>query len=281
MIKIGIVDYFLDNYHANNYPQWLSDYSHGNVQVVCAYGEMDHPDGGITNREWSERLGIPLCESIEEVVEKSDCIMVLSPSHTEPHEALSKVPLQSGKIVYVDKTFAPDLDAAKRMFALAKANKTPCCSSSALAFVSAYSKLERDKIQTISSLGGGAFYNYAIHQFEPVVALMDAQPASIMFTGDDTYPAFLIKFEDGRIARTEHFGLTPFELHVGYCDGTTERVVAENDVFYNFMHHLVNYFESGQPIATERQTLSVIALLDAAKQAILNPFTQIDIEKIC
>ena len=42
-------------------------------------------------------------------MEKSDCLLVLSPDNCEMHEELCQIPLRSGKRTYVDKTFAPDL----------------------------------------------------------------------------------------------------------------------------------------------------------------------------
>ncbi len=277
MIKIGIVDYFLDNFHGGNYPKWISNYSENTIEVTCAYAKIDHPAGGMTSLEWSKKHGIPLYSSIEEVVEKSDCIMVLAPSHSETHEELSQIPLRSGKPVFVDKAFAPDLETAKRMFALAEAHNTPCCSASALAFVAEYQKINRAGIQTISSRSAGTFEVYCIHQFEPVIAMMGANPVGVMSIGDAQYPSFLIQFEDGRCAKTEHFNVAPFEVYVGYEDGNAICVRAEDDVFCRFVHQLLKYFETGTPLIEASQTLRVIAALDAAKKAILSPHTMIPV----
>ena len=137
MIKIGFIDYYLDEWHANNYPEMLKELSGGECQVVCAFGLIDPPaelGEKLTNRQWAEKYGIELLSSIEEVVEKSDCLVVLSPDNPEMHEELCDLPLQSGKLCYVDKTFAPDKAAAERIFANAKAHGTKCYSSSALRF---------------------------------------------------------------------------------------------------------------------------------------------------
>lgn len=44
--------------------------SGGELEACCAYGKIDSPIGGMANVEWSEKYGIPLCETVEEVVEK-------------------------------------------------------------------------------------------------------------------------------------------------------------------------------------------------------------------
>ena len=115
MKKVGFIDYFLDEWHANNYPELIKNHSGGEFAVKYAYGKIDSPSG-MTNAEWSEKYGILLCGKIEEVIEKSDVLIVLSPDNPEMHEELCDLPLKSGKLVYIDKTFAPDKTAAERIF---------------------------------------------------------------------------------------------------------------------------------------------------------------------
>ena len=60
MKKIGFIDYYLDEWHANNYPAMLKELSNSRYEVTCAYGKIDSPIGGMTNKEWSTKMGIPL-----------------------------------------------------------------------------------------------------------------------------------------------------------------------------------------------------------------------------
>ena len=119
MQTIGFIDYFLDEWHANNYPEWIKQASGGELQVAYAYGKIDSPrPGGLTTDDWCAKYGITRCATIEEVVEKSDCLLVLSPDNCEMHEELCQIPLRSGKRTYVDKTFAPDLTLTRAMLAV-------------------------------------------------------------------------------------------------------------------------------------------------------------------
>lgn len=61
----------------------------------------------------------------EELIEKSDVLLVLAPRDPKKHEELANLALRSGKRCYVDKTFAPDHFAAKRMLDLAEQSGTP------------------------------------------------------------------------------------------------------------------------------------------------------------
>ena len=114
MKKIGFIDYYLDEWHANNYPDMIKKAYPGEFEVSYAFGLIDSPKGGMTNRSWAEKNGITLCESIEELVEKRDYLIVLSPDNSEMHEELCKIPLKSGKNTFVDKTFAPTREIAER-----------------------------------------------------------------------------------------------------------------------------------------------------------------------
>ena len=56
MKKIGFIDYYLDEWHANNYPKFIKDAVGDEFVIAYAYGEIDKPDGK-TNREWADSFG--------------------------------------------------------------------------------------------------------------------------------------------------------------------------------------------------------------------------------
>lgn len=77
------------------------------VEAAYAYGKIDSPLGGLTTDQWCERYRVRRAGSIEELLEKCDCVNVLSPDNPEMHPELCQLlPLKSGKRVYVDKTFS-------------------------------------------------------------------------------------------------------------------------------------------------------------------------------
>ena len=102
MKKIGFIDYYLDEWHANEYPDFFKKAAGNEMEVYYAYGEIDSPNG-MTNKQWAEKHNIELLDSIEELVEKSDYIVVLSPDNPENHVRLSEFALKSGKPVYIDE----------------------------------------------------------------------------------------------------------------------------------------------------------------------------------
>ena len=184
MKTVGFIDYFLHEWHADHYPAWINQSSGGEYCVKYAWGAVDSPHpGGKSNRRWAEDMGISLCGSIEEVVEKSDALVVLSPDNAEQHECLSRLPLASGKPVYIDKTFAETLAAAKRIFQMAEQSSTPCYSTSALRYAEEYRQIPGGELSYIGSWGPNSLETYSIHQIEPIVALMGTQAQRVLYTG--------------------------------------------------------------------------------------------------
>ena len=132
--KIGFIDLFIDEWHANNYPKWIRESALKDEFDVAMAWEKYTPEGKKGLQEWCKEQNVTPASSIEEVVDNCDCICILAPSNPEVHEELAGYALKSGKPVYIDKPFAPDRAAALRMFELAAKYNTPLMSSSALRF---------------------------------------------------------------------------------------------------------------------------------------------------
>ncbi|CAN7446598.1 Gfo/Idh/MocA family oxidoreductase [Paenibacillus sp. LjRoot56] len=272
MKKIGFIDYFLDEWHAEKYPGWIDKASSGRMQVAYAYGKTNL-DGKLSNAEWSQRKGIQLLDSIEEVVEQSDYLVVLSPDHPEYHEELAQLALQSGKPTYIDKTFAPDRAAALRMFELAEKHRTPMYSTSALRFAAEYAGIEKQGIESIISLGPGMFANYAIHQVEPIVSLMGTDVRRVMWVGTDQTPALLIGYGDGRQAIFHQYGWEcPFSMALYYDGGASKFLKIESDFFGAFIENLVGFFESGKPPVSQEETIVIATILEVGMKAAKTPY---------
>lgn len=274
MKKIGFIDYFLDEWHANNYPALIEKFSEGEMKVCYAYAHTAAPEGAVSNEAWAEKMGVELLESIGEVIEKSDYLVVLSPDNPEMHEELCELPLKSGKRTYVDKTFAPDKETAIRIFANAEKHGTPCYSSSALRFSAELEDIDLSKIDKIYSEGPGPLDIYSIHQIEPVVRLMNARAEKIMYLGSKEHPSYMIGFADGRIAQCYHRDdeTGSFALNVVDKANRAERYQIQSDYFGRFIQAMLAFFESGTAPVSHEQTIDVIAIRTAVVKACETPY---------
>ncbi|GIP32116.1 Gfo/Idh/MocA family protein [Paenibacillus sp. J2TS4] len=276
MKTIGFIDYFLDEWHANKYPGWIQQATDGAMKVAYAYGKKDS-EQGLDNATWCRNMGVELLASIEEVIDKSDYLIVLSPDHPEFHEELAIPALKSGKPTYVDKTFAPDRATAQLLFDTAAKHGTPLYSSSALRFATEYVEADRQGIESICSMGPGTYANYSIHQIEPIVSLMGSKPARVMYIGTKQSPALLIQFSDGRQATINHFADSSFGLAIGYESGRSVHLKPESNFFGLFIDNLVQFFKSGQPTVDPSETVAVITIIEYGGKAALTPFQWVEL----
>lgn len=271
MKKIGFVDFYLDEFHANNYVEWIKDATNGELQVTHAWAKMNAPNGR-TTEQWCRDYGIQQVDNIEELTRVSDCIVVLSPDNPEMHQELCQVPLKSGKPVYVDKTFAPDAATAKSIFELADKNGTPCFSSSALRFALEFKEIDRKAVRNIASWGPGSFDIYSIHQIEPIVSLMGTDVIKVMYIGTDEWPALMIEFSGNRRAILSHHGWEcPFAMTVNLQSGKSQTLQVQSDYFKLFIKEMTDFFIHGEIKVDHKETIAVIAIRDAGLKASLTP----------
>lgn len=271
-MKLGFIDYYLDEWHANNYPAWIQEVTNGEMKVTLAYGMVDSQlAGGRTNAQWCREMGIAQAQTIEEVVSQCDGLIVLSPDNCEMHEALCKLPLACGKPTYVDKTFAPDFESAKRIFAMAEQSGTPCFSTSALRYAHEYECIE--EVVTLNSWGPGSFETYAIHQIEPICMLMHSKAVRVMAIEDTGCTRLLIAFENGHYATLACYPEgSPFMMNLRSANGN-QQLTVESDYFGAFIHQLVRFFRIKHELVAHAQTLEIMAVRGAGMEALQKPGT--------
>ena len=273
MKKIGVIDYYLDQYHFENYPTWIREASNGTMEIAYAWAMTEH-EGGKTNAQCCAEQGITLLSSQEEVIEKSDCLIVMSPDNPEMHEELCAKALASGKLTYVDKTFAVSRQAALNIIDMARKGNTPFFSTSALRYSREYANVKKDGIEAISSRGPGMFGNYGIHQLEPIICLMGAGVEKIMYIGTESTPAFVLRYRDGRCATMTQLGWEcDFSVAINYEGDHAVVIQGASDFYQQFIKQLVGFFEDGQPRVPAEETLQVITILEYGHKAIEQPDT--------
>lgn len=282
MKKIGFIDYFLDEWHANNYPTWIKERSNGEFEVAYAWGDVPSPHAnGRTNEQWAKDMGIELCGSIEELIEKSDLLIVLSPDNPEQHKRLTELACKSGKRLYIDKTFAPDAETARAIMKLAEDNNTPCWSSSALRFADEYAALKAEgvcgkAIKRIQSFGGGEVGMYCIHQLEPIVSLMGTDAKRVMSVGTPDIPSVQIEFDGGRTAQVNMYEGAGFSMSLASDKGFRRADVSGN--FWNtFTDNLIEFFRTGNIPVPHEETIAIAAIRAALLKSLETPYTWIEL----
>lgn len=270
--KIGFIDLFIDEWHANNYPAWFrADALGTEFELGLAWEEA--PAGGRPLDTWCREMGMTPARSLAQVVEESDALCVLAPSNPEVHERLAELALQSGKPVYVDKPFAPDRAAAERMFRLAEKHGTPLMSCSALRYPGEIAAVQAVGFSGLDvSLaavrgGGGNFAEYAIHQAEIIVTLMGCGVRRVRRLGEGEGICELVEYAGGRVASLAWHPEFPFGVPMLYGRHGARSLDNLTEFFPNLIHAILGFFQSGQSPIPPSETLEISALTAAAIEA--------------
>lgn len=263
MKKIGFVDYYISEWHANNYPAWFKEANENlglDYEVAYFWAEKDiSPVDNVSSKEWEEKMGIKQVDTIEELCKKSDVIVVLAPSNPEKHLEYAEKVLPYAKRTYIDKTFAPDLETTLKIFDIAEEYGTPFFTTSALRYAEELKEFTDVKNLVITG-GGRLFEEYLIHNAEMAVALLKDRIVKVKTEKMGKQYFCRAKTEKGS------------EIGIVFSQGLGYSITAENskgellhkDVtssfFLNLISDMLKFFEDGKTPFDTKETIEVMRL---------------------
>lgn len=270
MKTIGFIDYYLSEWHANNYPAWIRKASENagvDYRVAYAYAEKEiSPVDGVSTDEWCAKFGAERCDSIEELCEKSDVILILAPSDPDKHLSYAEKALPYGKTTYIDKTFAPDAATAGQIFAIAERHNTPVFTSSALRYGTELDDM--GKPTAIITTGGGSNApEYIIHQAEMVICLVKDEPIAVTARKQGAQCIFHADFAHGARATMVYAPPLPYTVCAANADGAGKYAAINSDTFGGLLADIIRFYETGKPSFEREQTMQVMRLREMALKA--------------
>ncbi len=270
MKKIGFVDYYLSEWHANNYPTWIADACKAlglDYKVAYAWAEeYVSPVYGKNTDEWCKEYGVEKCETLGELCEKSDVIMILAPSDPDTHLRYAQEVLKYGKRTYIDKTFTPDLATAKTIFSLGERYGTPFFSTSALRYASELEAYPNCRQMMVTGSGSN-IAEYIIHLIEMVVKKLGTGAEKIRAEkfGAQTY--LHIGYGDDRTATMVFARSMPYTVYMADGIPQGERPVyttVTSPFFVGLISDILRFFEDGKLPFDTTETLEVMKLREGA-----------------
>ena len=269
MKTIGFIDYYISEWHADNYPAWIEKVTKElgvDVKVAYAWAEKDVSEvDGKTTDTWCEEKGVTRCQTIEELCEKSDYLVVLAPSNPETHLRYAKIALSYGKPTYIDKTFAPDYQTAKEIFDIAEKYGTKFFTTSALRYGDELTEFA-GACQTVTVTGSGSSVEeYVIHQVEMLVKCMGVGAVRLRGVHNGDQHVYNVRYDDGREATLvfcSNYG-TPAAI-IPYVDGKKSKYIPVASAFFeNLMKSIITFFQTQTLPFDGNQTLEVMKIRDA------------------
>ena len=124
----------------------------------------------------------------------------------------------------------------------------------------------------MSTVGPHDLDNYAVHQLEPIVALMGRDVRRVKcFSAGEAVTVMLMDYGGGRMAS---FTQTPnpyAEFNFTVSDGTSGQRLDSSDFYLNTMHAILRFFETGISPVPAEDTLAILTLIEAAKRGRQQP----------
>ncbi len=224
-----------------------------------------------------KELDIELVDSIAELIDKVDVVLVLSIDGRAHLEQARQV-IEAGKPVYVDKPMAASVADARRIFELAKKHNVPCFSSSSLRFAPGTQAVRSDpKVGAIIGCDANSpcgiephhpdFFWYGIHGVETLFTIMGEGCETVTRVHTEDTDVALGVWKDGRIGTFRGHRKGP---HTYGATVFGAKSVVESGKFEGYeplLVEIVKFFKTGVAPVKPEQTLEILAFMEAADRS--------------
>ena len=252
------------------------------VKVVAGYpgGSPDIPQSmELLNAQVGpiSELGVEVVDTIEELIEKVDVVMILSIDGRKHLEQAQPV-FEAGKPTFIDKPIAGSLAEAMEIFRLAEKHSTPCFSSSSLRFAKQTLNVRNDP--RLGELVGcdqyapcaleahhPDFFWYGIHGVEPLFSIMGRGCESVTRVHTAGADVAVGIWKGGRIGTFR--GIRDGQLGYGSTVFGTKGILPGGgfDGYEPLLVEIVRFFKTGKPPVSAEETLEIFAFMEAADES--------------
>ena len=222
-------------------------------------------------------LGVEIVDSIDDLLEKVDVVMILS-IDGRTHLEQARPVFAAGKPVYIDKPVAASLAEAVEIFRLAKKQNVPCFTSSSLRYAERTLNIRQDP--RLGELVGcdqyapctlephhPDFFWYGIHGVEPLFTIMGPGCVSVTRVHTEGTDLAVGVWSDGRIGTFR--GIRQGQRGYGSTVFGSKGMVPGGgfDGYEPLIIEIVKFFKTGKPPVSEDETLEIFAFMEAAEES--------------
>jgi len=282
MIKLGIVDF--DTSHVVAFTQRLNHIEAGEDQwIEGAKIVMGCPGTSIISPErvpgFTEQLksyGVPLVDEPTEMIGKIDGVLIESVDGSV-HYDRAKPFLEAGVPMFIDKPLTCSLEHAKAIAELAEKNNVTVFSSSSLRYGVEVQEVQDKAGEYGKVIGADAYspgpvhprnpslFHYGIHGLETLYALMGTGCRSVQAVSTEGVDVVTGRWDDGRVgtvratrAGAHSYGFTAF------CEKkVVSSAINAGMIYRELLTRIVKMFETGKSPVDIRETLEIIAFIEA------------------
>jgi hypothetical protein len=258
-------------------------YPHGSSEIESSYSRIP----GYT--EEIKKLGVTVAESIEQLLEEVDVIL-LETNDGRLHLEQALPVFKAGKRMFIDKPIAASLSDAIAIFDASEKYGVPIFSSSSLRYMHGIDEVLRGELGKVT---GASTYSpatiekthpdlfwYGIHGVEALFTVMGTgckEVARVYAEGADIVTG---TWQDGRIGTfrgirngKRGYGGTVFgELEI--------RTLGDYAGYNPLLVEVAAYFETGIPPVSREETLEIFAFMEAADESKAKGGLPVNIESV-
>jgi virulence factor len=286
MIRLGIVDF--DTSHAVEFTKRLNhvgidedQWVEGAKVVAGVPGTSAiSPEVIPKNLETLKGYGVTILDDPKELLGKVDAVLVESVDGSVHLERAMPF-LQLGIPTYVDKPFACSLADAKALVKIAMEKHIPLMSSSSLRYApevvaAADGKGPAGSIVGVSTYGPSpthprnpGLFHYGIHPVEILFTLMGQGCKKVTCLSEPGAEVVTGVWADGRVAsvRGIRAGKQDYGFTIFGDKGVQTQGVSTQFIYRELLKKIVGMFETRQLPIDLRETLEIVAFIEAARQS--------------
>lgn len=290
-LRIGMIG--LDTSHCGAFAKTLNDKDSphhvpgGKVVAAVPAGNPDLPVSrdrieGFT-KELVDTFGLKLCDSIPELLEQVDAILLHSVDGGQHAEQFARI-APSGKCVFIDKPLACSAADARKIAELSAGHGSPVMSCSALRYAAGISDLRGgggggsgQKVLMCDACGPmpyqvgypGLFW-YGVHSAELLFSFMGKGCQSVQAVGNDRMDVVVGIWSDGRIGSVRGWRDGPSTFSCTVADEKNVRCSpALRDPPYTalLIKDVIEFFNTRKPPIDIEETVEITAFLEAGNKS--------------
>lgn len=267
-MRIGLIDFNLNNAHANRYVQLLPEEGGADVEISSVWAVEEH-----LSREWARQHKVSWGASAEEVARHSDAVMLLAPDNPEMHYPFAEKVFPHVGLVFIDKTFARSVKEGEAIYALADSCGTKAFSTSALRYAPALVQYQQTgavaNAVDVEIKGPGKWNGYGVHTVEPAITLFGADIKRLRTGGSEDICRVEVEWSDGRTGLLTVNGVAPsgYDMRVSEKGNSVYLDLNDRAFYAGLCRTALQFFRTGVPPVVQSETLTILRVLEAANQS--------------
>ena len=283
-LRLGMIG--LDTSHVTAFTKLINDPNHkdhvpgGKVVVAYKGGSKDIESSwnrveGYT-KELREQFGVKIVDTIEELCQQVDAVMLESVDG-RPHLEQARPVIKARKPLFIDKPVAGSLRDAIEIYRLAKENNVPVFSSSSYRFYESLVELKNadvGEIRSVISYGPAHLephhpdlFWYGVHPTEALFTIMGTGCQTVVRAATPDTDVITGTWSGGRLGTLHALrkGSTPHKVIVFGTKAVVEQKGSGN--YAPLIGEVIKFFQTGIAPVSPQETLELFAFMEAADES--------------